>query len=356
MDSKLLYLWLNSINGIGPIIAKKLLEHFKDVENIYRADIYDLVKVDGIGVKLADKINKNRNLDKFKRVLEKCINDNIEIITREHKNYPEILKGQDKAPMILFVKGKIKQFNEAVAIVGARRCSEYGKKITVELAEELSKYNIPIISGMAKGIDSYAHTIALRNNNYTIAVLGTGVDKCYPSEHINLMNSIIESGAVISQFAPNTKCIRENFIKRNELIAMLSSKIVVVEASNESGAIHTGKFGLRNNKEVFAVPNDIYNKLSIGTNKLIENGAKIYLSSNSIIDNSGLCLSSNNIEAMTDIEKYILNILRVRSLSIDQLCKSCNIDLKKLQELIMSMELKGLITQSCGRIAIEMPL
>ena len=164
-----------------------------------------------------------------------------------------------------------------MAIVGSRRCSDYGKNITIELAENLSSKQIPIISRMAKGIDSYAHTISLHNNNYTIAVLGTNVDICYPSEHLTLMNKIIENGAVISQFEPGITDVKQNFIKRNELIAMLSDKIVVVEVSKDSGSLFIAKYGIKYEKEVFTVPGNINNKLSVGTNLLIKEWIKPYL-------------------------------------------------------------------------------
>ena len=129
-----------------------------------------------------------------------------------------------KSPPVLYVIGILKPIENAIAIVDSRRCSDYGKDITLELATALSN-NIPIISGMANGIDSYDHTVVIKNSTYTIAVLGTGVDKCYSSEHISLMNRIIEQGAIISQFKPGTSSTKSNFLKRNEFIAMLSEKL-----------------------------------------------------------------------------------------------------------------------------------
>lgn len=135
----------------------------------------------------------------------------IKIINKYSSNYPKQLNKLLKAPLILYIRGQLKKFESSVVIVGSRRCTEYGKNVTVELAEALSLKKIHIISGMAKGIDSYAHTIPINNNNYTIAVLGTGVDKCYPKEHSTLMNKIIEKGVVISKFEPGTSNIKENF-------------------------------------------------------------------------------------------------------------------------------------------------
>lgn len=269
MDKELLYVWLNKIRGVGPILANNLIECFSDIDEIYHSDISELLKVDGIGEKLAKTIVNNKDLDESKRVIQKCNNNNIEIINKYSSNYPKQLSKLPRAPLILYVRGQLKTIESSVSIVGSRRCTEYGKNVTVELAEALSLRKIPVISGMAKGIDSYAHTIAINNNNYTIAILGTGVDKCYPKEHITLMNKIIEKGAVISQFEPGTNNIKENFLKRNELIAMFSDKVVIVQASKDSGAIYTATCGLKYNKEVYAVPGTIYDKYNEGTNMFI---------------------------------------------------------------------------------------
>lgn len=218
MDRRILYIWLSKIKGIGPVITRNLIEFFKTIDFVYEATYDELIKVEGIGDKLAKIIVENKDLSKSKEIYYKCKRSKIKIITMECSNYPKQLKNFKNAPIILYVKGELKEFDSAVCIVGSRRCTEYSKNITVELAENLSKRNIPIISGMAKGIDGYSHTVALHNDNYTIAVVGTGVDICYPIEHLTLMNEIIKKGAVISQFEPGTSNIKSNFIKRNELM------------------------------------------------------------------------------------------------------------------------------------------
>lgn len=194
------------------------------IDFVYQSTYNELIKIVGIGTKVAKSIVENKSLEESKESYEKCRKLNIQVVTKESSNYPIQLRNNMKAPLVLYVRGNLNKIDKAVAIVGSRRCTQYGKDITIELAAALSDQNIPIISGMAKGIDSYAHTVALHNKNYTIAILGTGVDKCYPSEYLSLMNRIIEEGAVISQFEPGTSNIRSNFIKRNELIAMISEK------------------------------------------------------------------------------------------------------------------------------------
>ncbi|MGL6106664.1 DNA-processing protein DprA [Romboutsia sp.] len=329
MEKEIYYIWLSKIKGIGPILSTKLIDYFSDVIYVYNSSKEELMKVDGIGEKTASIISNNKDLSESEKILSKCKSLNIQIITKDAMNYPSQLKKFHNSPLILYVRGNLKQFDSSVAIVGSRRCSHYGKDITVELAEALSSKKIPIISGMAKGIDSYAHTVALHNDNYTIAILGTGVDICYPSEHLTLMNKIIENGAILSQFEPGTTNIKQNFIKRNELIAILSDKIVVVEASKDSGSLFTARCGVQYKKEVYAVPGNINSSTSVGTNILIKEGIKPYLSVEDIVENSlKKCIMCYSKEGQT----------------LDEIKSSLNIDEYKLFEL----EANGLIKQVGG--------
>lgn len=209
--------------------------------------------------------------------------------------------------------------------------------ITVELSEVLSSKNIPIISGMTKGIDSYSHTVEL-HNNYTIAVLGTGVDICYPSKHQTLMNKIIENGAVISQFETGTINVKQNFIKRNELIVMLAEKIVVVEASKDSGAIFTAKSGIKYNKDVYAVPGNINSICSIGTNMLIKEGIKPYLSPKDIASD----VDDIKPEAYTKEEVKVLDLLKNKPMTLDEIKSILGHNVDKL---LFEMEAKAIIKQ-----------
>lgn len=352
MEKEILYIWLNKIKGIGPVLANKLIDYFRRIDFVYEATYDELVKVDGIGPKAAKTVIESRSLEESKIIYEKCKKLNIEVVTKESIKYPMQLRDNIKAPLILYVRGKLKAFNNAVSIVGSRRCTEYGKNITIELATALSEQNIPIISGMAKGIDSYAHTVALHNNNYTIAVLGTGVDKCYPSEHLSLMNKIIEEGAVISQFEPGTSNIRSNFLKRNELIAMLSEKIVVTEASKDSGALYTVYCGIKYGKEVYAAPGNINSKFSEGTNKLISEGIKSYLSIGNVINEVQSVNKKEYINKCCDeyseIENKVLNIIGKKASSMDSIKLMLNLTDENIEEILFEMEARGDIKQSAG--------
>ena len=209
----------------------------------------------------------------------------IEEITINSKKYPERLKNIYDSPKKLYVLGNKKLlYKKAIAIVGARDATIYGKKIAYNLAKELSEQNIVIISGLALGIDSYAHIGALEGG--TIAVLGSGIDTIYPKENIELAREIIKNnGCIISEYSLGSKPEKLHFPQRNRIISGLSDGVVVVEASKKSGALITADFALEQGKEVFAIPGDICKKQSEGTNQLIQDGAILVTSSKNILEN-----------------------------------------------------------------------
>ena len=219
----------------------------------------------------------------------------IEEISINSNDYPEQLRNIYDPPLKLYVLGNKGILNQkGVAIVGARKATEYGKKVAFQISKELSENGINIISGLALGIDTYSHFGNLQallqvkyeyNIGKTIAVLGSGIDKIYPKENKELARKIIKSGGcIISEYPCGTKPVRLNFPKRNRIISGLSCGIVVIEASEESGALITVDFGLEQGKEIFAVPGEITSQMSEGTNKLIKEGAKIVLSSQEILE------------------------------------------------------------------------
>lgn len=349
MEEDILYVWLSLIDGIGPVIASELLRKFKNIKLIYQATYEEIIEVKGIGSKLANNIINSKSLINAEKIYNYCVKENIYILKKYKENYPVQLNNYRNSPIVLYAKGILKDTSNCIAIVGSRRCTEYGKDVTIELCAELSKNNITIISGLAKGIDGYAHTVAIKNNSYTVAVIATGIDTCYPKEHIQLMQAILKKGLVLSQFPPKTKNVKQNFVKRNELVAMLSQKIVVIQAGKESGALYTAKCGIQYNKEVFAVPNNIYDKFSLGTNELLFQGAQIYLNPKMIIPNILINDESSSImdsSKMTEEEKNIYKIVKSNPSTLDQI--KTNIYLINLEELLLEMELKGYIKQTRG--------
>ncbi len=203
-------------------------------------------------------------------------------------DYPERLRNIYDPPKKLYVLGNFKILKEkAIAIVGSRKATEYGKKVAFQISQELTKENINVVSGLAIGIDTYAHlgAISIQNQASTIAVLGSGIDEMYPKENTELARKIIQTGGcIVSEYPLGTKPNKINFPQRNRIISGLSDGVVVVEASEKSGSLITAEFGIEQGKEIFAVPGNIDNLLSKGTNKLIQDGAKMVLSSKEILE------------------------------------------------------------------------
>lgn len=350
MENILYDVWLNELKGIGPIITKNLLEHFGEALNIYHALPSELLKVPKVGKKLSQFICSSKDLTCAQKIISFCNEQTIHIISPTNSLYPQRLIGYPLAPYLLYVKGNLAPLGTlpSSAIVGARRCSEYGKRATLELTHDLVSQNTAIISGMAKGIDSYAHTEALNHNGYTIAVVGTGLDQCYPSEHLSLMQKIAEKGALISQFAPFSTTYEQNFLRRNELIAMLSDSIYVLEASKKSGSLYTAECGFKYHKTIYSLPGNIYDSLSQGSNDLIRQGASIYLGTTQ--NPNPTTSSSPNLSTTS---QSILNTLAHCPLSLDELHTQCSLDIDSLHEALFELEMCDQVIQINGLYKIK---
>lgn len=275
MEDKIYWIWLSLI-GIGDRKLEKLLEKYKKVENIWNAKEKELIYIEGIGQNLANKMLKREYKEKAKRYLEKLEEKNIQVITLQDTYYPDKLKTIFGKPIVLYVKGKKDILNEfSLAIVGCRECSQYGKNTAIEIAHTLSNNQVNIVSGLARGIDAYAHQGALMGKEKTIAVLGCGVDIIYPKENEKLYNEILQKeGAIVSEYIIETEPERMHFPARNRLISGLSDGVIVIEAKEKSGSLITVDFALEQGKNVFVVPGNINSPYSKGTNDLIKQGAK----------------------------------------------------------------------------------
>ncbi|MFT5875195.1 MAG: DNA protecting protein DprA [Clostridium sp.] len=334
---------------------------FETPQNIYKTTKSELVNISGIGSSTADIIINSRSLEKAEEILNKCEKLKINILTYGDYLYPIEVKDIKKAPVILYYRGKLIEDSMGVAIVGSRRCTDYGKRLTVEAAQFLAQNRIPIISGMAKGIDGYAHTACLKADGYTLAILGCGLDICYPKEHIELMQRIIEKGAIISEYPPGTNPDANHFPTRNRLISAWCKKLLVVEAGEKSGSLLTAAFAKEQNRQVFAAPNSIYSRDSLGTNKLIEDGAKIYLNPSQLliehVRKQGVNIKKDNTKLIEDdltlLEKNILTKIEDSPMTLGQLLLVLKEDNSDILETTSIMELKGMISNLGGVFKIR---
>ena len=291
LRKKKYWIWLSLIKDLGSLKTQKLLEIYKTPENIYKLTKKELMQVKEIGEKLSENIIKSKNEKLLEYHIEYMIKNNIDIINIFDVDYPQILKNIYDPPISLYIKGNRKILNEKnIAIVGCRDYSDYGKKAAKYFSYNLAKHGINIVSGLAKGIDSFAHigTICVEKNikniGKTIAVIGNGLDSIYPKENIELAYKIIENGgAIISEYPCGTKPEKMNFPARNRIISGLSSKIIVIEAKEKSGTLITVDFALEQGRDVYVVPGNINSINSVGTNELIKQGAQLITNYNEVL-------------------------------------------------------------------------
>lgn len=293
LDKNRYWIWFSLINNLGVRKKRKLLDIYNSPEVIYNLKEEDLLMVEGIGNDTANSIANFKSQKLIDYHIKYMIKNNIDIINIYDKDYPKVLKMIYDAPISLYIKGNRSVLNNKnIGIVGSRDCSDYGKKAAKYFAYNLSIENVNVVSGLAKGVDSYAHLgclttcfekEALRmqyNENMktgkTIAVVGNGLDIIYPKENLCIANKIIQSGgAIISEYPCGTKPDKLNFPARNRIISGISIGIIVVEAKERSGALITVDFALEQGRDVFVVPGNINSINSVGTNDLIKQGAKL---------------------------------------------------------------------------------
>ena len=249
---------LAAVPEVGPVTFRKLISLYGEPSSVFEAPLEELSSIEGVGQKKAKNIKGFsgwKDAEKEVRLLTQC---NARVLTFPSPEYPALLRQIEDAPAILYVRGTTQDEDRfAIALVGSRRYTPYGKLVAEKLSSELSESGFTIVSGMARGIDTIAHTNAITSGGRTIAVLGSGIDRAYPPENRGLMEKIAGSGYVVTEFACGTEPNRENFPRRNRLISGLSMGVVVVEAAAGSGALITATSALEQNREVFAVPGNI---------------------------------------------------------------------------------------------------
>lgn len=271
--------------------------------------------------------------------------EDIKEIKITEKDYPKPLKEIPNPPKVLFTKGELKSGELCFAVVGTRRCSSYGKQIALEIAGGLTDAGLTIVSGLAPGIDTFAHKAAVEKGKRTIAVLGTGIDEksIYPKENILLARKIVElGGCLISEYPPGTRGTNFTFPNRNRIISGLSKGVLVVEAKEKSGALITANCAILQKRKVFAVPGSIYSLNSKGPNILIKKGAKLVDNLNDILQELGLKhILQKNAEGKTLEEKIILEALKGGSLYIDKIIEKTKLGASKVASTLTVLEMEG---------------
>ncbi|MFQ6093505.1 MAG: DNA-processing protein DprA [bacterium] len=356
------WLTLNGVPGVGPARFRALLGRFGSPQAVLEAKVKDLLSVPGVDERTAQAIGLNQDPQFVHNQLELIEKHGVRVVTYRDEEYPENLKGIYDAPPLLFLRGELTEKDKyAVAIVGSRIPSEYGKLMAERLGGELAERGITIVSGMARGIDSVGHRGCLGRGGRTIAVLGCGIDVVYPAENRRLMEEIIESGAVVSEFPMETKPEGPHFPRRNRIISGLSLGVIIVEAGEKSGALFTAEFALNQNREVFAVPGQVTSMRSRGTNLLIKEGAKLVVSVEDVLEELAPWLDrplGPGPTIMPEIrlseeEKRIYDALSDTPAHIDAIARQTQFSTSKALTLLLSMELNGAVKQLSGKMFIR---
>ncbi|KKM11820.1 hypothetical protein SY88_06415 [Clostridiales bacterium PH28_bin88] len=357
MDQKAFWVGLHAVPQVGARTFMQLVEYFGSPEEVWRASEAQLHLVPGLKVQVIQSLVSFRAAKSIERLWDQVILRKISVITLKDPEYPLSLKRIYDPPPVMYVRGSLPLEEPAVAIVGSRRATPYGKQVAERLAGELAASGLCIVSGLARGIDSSAHKGALRVGGRTVAVLGCGMDVIYPPENRDLMEEIGNSGAVVTEFPLGTPPEAGNFPARNRLISGLTWGTIVVEAAAKSGALITVDFALEQGRDVFAVPGPITSPCSEGTNQLLKQGAKLVTSAQDVLEEyrmanlfgASTASASQGTEGLTPEEKRVLELLQSIPLHVDTVVREARFPAQQVHAALMYLEVKGLVRQLPGK-------
>jgi len=349
---------LHTINGIGNRTLQLIKNRFGRFDACYEAGsslLYKHLTPEIASLIIDSKTKKQNALDRIRE-------DGFEVLCIEDEEYPLLLQTIPNAPYLLYYRGEANILNQfCLAIVGARAATLYGKNSALKLGEELAARGIAITSGLARGIDTEAHRGALNVGGKTIAVLGSGLNVIYPRENTRLFNEIAESGIVISEFPLDTHPEPGNFPMRNRIISGLSRGVVVVEAREKSGALITADFALEQGRDVFALPGPVTSKTSIGPNRLIQQGAKLIITVQDILEDycwEGFSKSSDPVQqeilfALPE-EDSILQWINYEGTHIDEIIQISGLNIGEISTQLIKYELQGIIASIPGNYYVRL--
>lgn len=353
MDPLAYWIGFNRVRGIGPARLRALLDFFGTIEEAWGASAGALQEVGLDRRSLGNLLQARAELD-LAAELAKVQKAGVQVFTWDDVRYPPYLKTINDPPPVLYVKGELRPADEwAIAMVGTRNLSMYGREAARAVAAGLARAGVTIISGLARGIDTEAHRAALGAGGRTIAVLGSGVDVIYPSDNLKLAGEIAAHGALVSDYPLGTQPDASNFPPRNRIISGLSQGVIVVEAGVQSGALITAAFAADQGRDVFAVPGSIFQRGSIGTNRLIRDGATPVLSANDVLEALNMTAVAQHVEAQmllpTDTtEARLFDLLSQEPMHVDEVSRTSAMPIAQVSSTLALMELKGLVRQVGG--------
>lgn len=354
LDNNLLWVWLDSVCRISRTKQNRLLGYFGDIESIYKGDNEEYLSVCEFTKEELDLLS-DKSLTRAKDELKRLSDIGGQVISIDDERYPDLLRQIHTPPNILYTRGQLFDLSSylMIAMVGTRKASGYGLTTAKAIARELSLSGAVVVSGLASGIDAMSHEGALLGKSPTVAVIGCGADICYPASNKGLMNRILKSGLVISEYPLGTSAQKFHFPERNRIISGISRGTLVVEADIKSGSLITAKYALEQNRDVFAVPGNINSMNSKGSNYLLKDGANLVTNASDILNFYGHEVREFAPEAETkstanSIEDKILDVLSLGSLHKDTICEKSGLDAQTVNSLLLLMELKGKVIQMSG--------
>jgi DNA processing protein len=362
MESCIHWLGLKTVPGIGNRLFLNLIERFEKPDKVFSASRGELLQVEGVSDRLVSAIQGYKIPKKVREDLSLAQKNGVRIITFSDPDYPALLRHIHDPPPVLYVHGRLSSNSLNIAIVGSRNATPYGRTVTERLSGDLIRRGFTVVSGMARGIDSAAHIGALAAEGKTIAVLGCGLGTTYPAENKKLFHRIAENGAVISEFPFLTSPEAHNFPRRNRIISGMSLGAVIVEATHQSGSLITARLAAEQGREVFAVPGSITSFKSMGTHRLIKQGAKLVEHADDIIEELNIVQPLPSVHMpeepairLTPEEKKVIDALSPYPVHIDKLVRRLSLSAAQTSGLLLQLELKGLVSQSPGKFFARSP-
>ena len=354
MDDRERLILLNTIPDVGSLRFRRLLDAFGSLAAIFTASAAQMRQVEGIGPVLAERIaGWPHEPSAAEDELRRAERAGCAVITWLDEAFPVVLKNIPDPPMVIYMKGQwVPEDQTAVGVVGSRLASLYGQQMAQRLAHDLALHGVTIVSGLARGIDGAAHRGALKAQGRTIGVIGSGFNRFYPPEHVDLAEEIAAHGAVISEYPMEMEPVPANFPRRNRLISGLSLGVVIVEAAKRSGALITADCALEQGREVFAVPGKADSATSQGTHQLLRQGARLATSADDILEELGLGpgAAAPRRVGVTDDERMLMEQLkRNEPRDVDLLAEKTGLPAAVCASALLGLELKRLVKQLPGK-------
>ena len=356
---------LNMLPTVGPVRLRKLLQVFERPERILAANRAELRKVEGIGHEVADQISNWESIVDLAGELNRVREFGATVIAQNSPSYPKSLREIHAPPIVLYLWGELQERDHhAIGIIGARRTTHYGTESAKKLAYQLAYAGLTVISGLARGIDTAAHQGALAAKGRTIAVIGSGLSKLYPPENQGLAEKIRDgNGAIVSEFSMEIEPDRQTFPMRNRIIAGWSHGILVVEAGLNSGALITASQALEQGRSVYAVPGHINAPSAMGSNRLIQQGAKLVMDASDILDDLQVLLPETKplpeaavrpLPALSDEERRVYEAIEATETPIDQIAAKCDLPSATVSSTLLRLELRRLVKQLPGKYFVKL--